>query len=364
MTTNTRPLTRTIKLEFIVLVLAVSALRAPAGDVVFVSLAGENRIAVYDLNDETGELRHRADVSVDGDPGALCTDPTGRYLFASLRKKGHLASFQIDSATRSLRPIHSVSADADPAYLATDHAGKYLLSAYYAAGKVAVHEIAEDGRISETGRWYDTDEKAHAILPDRTNRWILVPHTGPNAIFQFRFDATQGVLTPNNPVKVTTPPQTGPRHIDFHPTANFVYCDNEQGSSVTAFRFDPRRGTLAPFQTESTLPTDFTASNSCAHMEISPSGRHLYAANRGHDSIAAFAVDGDTGKIRRVGIFNTERTPRSFDIDMAGRFLVAAGQDSDNLAVYRINADSGALTRIGTYSVGTRPWWVQIVTLD
>ena len=90
----------------------------------------------------------------------------------------------------------------------------------------------------------------------------------------------------------------------------------------------------------------------------------MYAANRGHDSIAVFTVDADTGQLGRVGIFKTERTPRSFDIDRAGRFLVAAGQNSDKLAVYRINTDSGALSRIGTYNVGTRPWWVQIVAVN
>ncbi len=333
-----------------------------ANDVVFVSVAGERRIAIYDLDAATGAMTARTSITVDGEPGALCTDPTRRFLFASLRREGKLASFKIDNANRTLIPINVIDADADPAYVATDQTGKFLLSAYYVAGKVAVHEIT-DGRISQSGHWYTTDEKAHAILTDRTNRWVLVPHTGPNAIFQFAFDAASGVLTPLAPEKIVTPEQSGPRHIDFHPSADFVFCDNEQGSSVTSFRFDSRRGTLTALQTESTLPEDYGQGNSCAHMELSPSGQHLYAANRGHDSIAAFSVDQNTGRLMRVGIFKTERTPRSFNIDSQGRFLVAAGQNSGKLAVYRIEV-SGALTRIGTHEVGTRPWWVQIVSMN
>ena len=301
-----------------------------SGELLLVSVADEKRIAIFELTDESGELVHRNDVAVDAAPGALCSDPTGSYLFASLRQQGDLASFRIDAVRQTLVPISSVRADADPAYVATDQTGRFLLSAYYVAGKVAVHRLTGDGRIEHGGHWYQTDQKAHAILPDRSNRWILVPHTGPNAIFQFAFDARTGTLTPTSPAKTTTGSNTGPRHVDFHPTGNFVYCDNEQGSSVSAFHFDPAKGTLTRFQTESTLPADFDQRNSCAHMELSPSGRFLYAANRGHDSLAAFAVDHTTGRLSRVGIYPTERTPRSFDINRGGSFSWWQGKTREN----------------------------------
>jgi 6-phosphogluconolactonase len=192
---------------------------------------------------------------------------------------------------------------------------------------------------------------------------VFVPHTGPNAIFQFRFDEQTGTLTANDPPKVTTPENTGPRHLAFHPSLNVVYFDNEQGSSVTAFRLDKSKGTLEPFQTLPTLPEGFSESNSCADLEITPDGRFLYASNRGHDSLAGFAIDPETGKMTSLGQFPTEKTPRSFNIAPDGKFVYAAGQGSGKLAAYRLDGENGKLTRFATYEVGNGPAWVQVVSL-
>ena len=338
------------------IVLACANVAKP--ELLLVSLADEDRIAIYDLDSESGTLSHRGDVQVAGDPGAMCVDPKSQYVFLSLRKKGQIASLRIDRKTPSLVPLGLIEADADPAYLATDKTGRYLLSAYYVAGRVAVHDIFADGQLASAGRWYDTDEKAHAILTDKTNRWALVPHTGPNAVFLFSFDATVGVLKANDPAIVHTGELTGPRHLAFHPSSPFVYADNEQGSSVTAFRFDKERGTIVAFQTLSTLPDGYHESNTCAHMELAPGGKYLYTANRGHDSIAAFKIS-SRGEMQRVGIYPTEKTPRSFNIDSTGRFLVAAGQNSDTLVCYRVDPSSGALSAIRKYPTGKKPWWVQ-----
>ena len=327
---------------------------------VYVSIAGENRISVLSLR-EDGKLEHRADLALPGAPGALAQSPDGRFVFASLRSKGKLASFRLDASTGLLTTVSIIDAAADPAFVATDRTGRFLLTAYYVAGKAAVHPIGKDGSLdARTARWTTTADRAHAILTDPGNRFAFVPHTGPNRIFQFRFDAREGTLSANDPPSLQAGKGHGPRQLHFHPRLPLVYFDNEQGSSVTTYRMHRKGGTLTPVDTLSTLPDGFAGSNSCARLAGTRAGTFLYAANRGHDSIAGFAIDRTSGRLTSVGTFRTERTPRGFAISPDDRFLVAAGQGSNRLAIHRIGAD-GRLQRVGTHPVGKRPWWVMMV---
>ena len=155
---------------------------------VYVSVAGENRIAVYARETGTGELTHQSDTRINGEPGALTVNSTRTLVFASIRSTGHLTSFRRDPTTGDLRLLSEIPAGADPAYVSLDGSGKFLLSAYYVAAKVAVHRILDDGTLlPEPVQELPTAEKAHAIDTDRSNRFAFVPHTGPNAIFQFAF---------------------------------------------------------------------------------------------------------------------------------------------------------------------------------
>ena len=331
---------------------------------VYLSIAAEKRIAVYQLDSETGRLSHKGDCPVvDGEPGALTVDPEKRFLLAAIRSTGKLASFRLDSETGKLTHINTVTVGPDPAHISTDRTGRFLFTAYYVDAKVTVHAIGKDGALSEKPiQSIPTADKAHAIVPDPSNRFAFVPHTGPNAIFQFAFDAKNGKLSANTPAKIMTPKNTGPRHLAFHPSKAIAYVDNEHGSGITSYALDEKRGTLSVLQTLSTLPGDFKGTNACAEIKLHPTGRFAYVSNRGHDSIAAFAIDGD-GKLSVLGQFPTEKTPRSFDIDPSGKYLFAAGESSGKLAGYRVNAKSGELTRFSTYEVGKMPWWVMAVEL-
>ena len=137
-----------------------------------------------------------------------------------------------------------------------------------------------------------------------------------------------------------------------------MYFSDEQGCSVTAYNLDTDKGTLSAFQTVGTLPTGYAGRNSCAQIGIAPDGRFLYAPNRGHNSIACFGVDGDSGRLTAIGHAASEAVPRAFGIDPGGRFLYAAGLETGRLAAYRIDGDTGALTRVATYDVGEAPMWV------
>src|SRR5690606_37914821 len=205
---------------------------------------------------------------------------------------------------------------------------------------------------------------AHSILADPSNRFVFVPHTGPNAIYQFRFDVATGRLIPGDPPRVEPEPSRGPRHAKFHPALPVAYVINESGSTVTAYRFDAQAGTLTPFQELPTLPPDYTANNSTADLHLTPDGRFLYGSNRGHNSIAAYRVDPTTGDLELIDCFETEATPRSFAIDRTGRFLYAAGQGSGRVAAYRIDPDTGELLRFATYDVGPQPTWIELLAVE
>ena len=274
------------RLSLLLMCLAPS-LRAET--VVYVSVADEHRIAAYRMAGD-GKLTHFADTKVPGEPAALTTDPARKFLFASLRAEGKLTSFRIDPKTGRLTAVSAIPAGADPAQITTDRKGKFLFTAYYVSAQVTVHEIGPNGELSEKPvQTVATAEKAHCIVADASNRFVFVPHTGPNAIFQFRFDEKTGRLAPSKIVKIETDKNTGPRHLVFHPTKPIAYVANEQGGSVTAYALEG--GTLQPTQTVSTLPADFRATNACAEIRIHPTGNFLYVANRGHESIAMFVID-------------------------------------------------------------------------
>lgn len=330
---------------------------------VYISVAAENKISICKMEPDTGKLLFQEDVALGGAPGPLAVDPNREFLYAGIRSDREISSFRIDQSTGSLSLIGTVSLDADPCYMSTDRRGNFLLSAYYGAGVAAVHPIGKDGAVgSPPIEWRSTAERAHCIRTDPSNQFVFVPHTaGPNLIFQFKFDENTGALTPNAVPKVIPEEGTGPRHFCFHPSKEILYFSNEQGCSVTAYHFDPSAGTLAPFQTISTLPDDFDGDNSCAQIHITPNGKFLYVSNRGHDSIAGFSIDNSTGRLTSIGQQRTEAIPRAFTIDPTGNFLFAGGQASGRLASYRIDPPTGALSPLDTYTVGKQSMWVLII---
>ncbi len=193
-----------------------------------------------------------------------------------------------------------------------------------------------------------THAYAHAIVPDPTNRFVLVPDLGLDQLFVYRFDEQTGALTPNTPAFAAIAPGSGPRHVRFHPNGRWVYLINEMASTIVAFAWDARQGTLAPMQAISTLPADFHGVSACAELELHPNGKFLYGSNRGHDSLAVFAIDQDTGRLTPVEhTASGGKTPRNFAFDPSGKWIVLTNQDSSNAVVFRVDADTGRLTRTG-----------------
>jgi 6-phosphogluconolactonase len=330
----------------------------------YVALQDDDKIAQYTMDARTGRLAWREDLAIPGGPAPLAVAPGQQCLYIGLRGSCELASARIDGASGRLTLFGGrVKLAADPCYISTDRRGRYLFSAYYGAGVAAVHPIGTDGAVGGPAiEWIKTAANAHCIQPDRSNRYVFVPHiAGPNLIDQFLFDEDTGHLTPNAVPQVIPAPGVGPRHYVYHPTRDIVYFDNEQGGSVTAYHLDTTRGTLTPFQTVSTLPTDFHGENTCAQIHIAPRGRFLYASNRGHDSIACFAVDGVSGALTSVGQQPTVPMPRAWNVDPDDQYLYASSLVSGELASYRINQTSGRLEILETFPVGRKPMWVLLL---
>jgi hypothetical protein len=155
---------------------------------------------------------------------------------------------------------------------------------------------------------------------------------------------------------VVTRRGAGPRHAAFHPTAPYAYVLNELDSTLTTYRFDSEGGGLVPLQVITTLPPAFTGDNTTSEIAVAPSGRFVYASNRGHDSIVIFRADGAAGVLEPVGWEPTQgKTPRFFTLDPPGTLLYAANQDSDTIVPFRVDPRAGTLTPTGPGRVGGQP---------
>jgi len=330
---------------------------------VYVSNSGSEFFSHFLMDEDTGRLEAQANIALDSTPGAAATNADGSRLYVSLRSSKRFGSYAVDRASGALTRINAVDLHDGSPYVYTDKTDRFLLASYYGSGFVSVHGIDADGALSdEPLQKVETEGHAHSVQTDPSNRFAYVPHTNPaNAIYQFRFDAQTGQLTPNDPPKVQPATPEGPRHFAFHPGRDLVYSVNENGCTVSAYHFDAERGTLESFQVIGTLPEGVGGEeHTTAEIKITRDGQHLYASNRGHESIALFDIGGDGTLVAR-GHVATEATPRFMDLDPAGRFLYAAGQKSGKMASYRIEAGSGALEPMAVYEVGDGPLWITFV---
>jgi 6-phosphogluconolactonase len=266
-----------------------------------------------------------------------------------------------------------------PCYITVDKSGKYVLVANYDGGSVAVFPILEDGHLGEASSFvqhsgHGTNPQrqegphAHSIDLSPDNRLAVVDDLGLDETLVYRFDSAKGSLAndASNDAKVAkAAPGAGPRHFAFHPNGKFGYVINEMQSTVTAFRYDATDGALHPLRTISTLPKDFARENSAAEIEVHPSGKFLYASNRGHDSIAVFAIDGNTGALTLIEYVPTKgASPRSFEIAPGGSLLFAANEKSDNIVLFRINEQTGRLTPTGQALEVSQPVCVKFVAIE
>jgi 6-phosphogluconolactonase len=328
---------------------------------------GSKGIYLFELDTATGKLTPRGLAAATKDPSFLAIHPSRRFLYAvgegakfNGKPAGAVSAFAIEPGTGKLRLLNQQSSGgAGPCHLVTDLLGEHVLVANYSGGNVAVLPIRKDGRLGEAtaiqqhkgssvNKARQEAAHAHSINLDKLNRFAFACDLGIDQIRAYRYNFNRGTLTPNDPPAARVAPGSGPRHFAFHPSGRYAYVINELASTVTAFDYDEERGVLKTTQTVSTLPRSFKGENTTAEVQVHPSGKFLYGSNRGHNSIAIFAIDAKTGKLTAVGRQGKDiKIPRNFGIDPSGKFLIVANQDGDSLVVFRIDPASGKLTPTG-----------------
>ncbi|HLI33746.1 MAG TPA: lactonase family protein [Terriglobia bacterium] len=324
-------------------------------------------IYAYRFDEATGKAMPLGLAAESDNPSFLAVDPSERFLYAvnetdnyEGHKTGAVSAFAIDRQSGKLTFLNQVaSRGTAPCYVSLDHTGKYVLVANYGSGSVAVFPVLADGSLGKasafdqhTGHSVNPKRQegphAHSISVSPDNRFALAADLGLDELLVYRFDPASGSLQPNDPPFAKVAPGAGPRHFAFSPNGKFVYVISEMGSTLTAFTYDASRGALHEFQAISTLPRDYHGESTGAEIEVHPSGKFLYASNRGDDSIAVFRVNARSGKLTPIEYVSTRgKTPRNFAIDPTGSYLFAANQDSDTVVLFRINQETGRLTPTG-----------------
>jgi 6-phosphogluconolactonase len=276
------------------------------------------------------------------------------------KKSGALSAFAVDQRTGELKLLNQQpSSGGAPCYVTVDQTGRFILVANYVGGNVAILPILGNGSLGEAtdvkqdlGSSINLERQegphAHCILLDPSNRFAYACDLGTDKIMIFRYDMRRGKLIPNGTPWVKVKPGAGPRHLTFHPGGEYAYVINELHATITVFAHNQAQGNLREVQTVYTLPPDFTVANTSADIHVSPDGQFLYCSNRGHDSIAAFKIDPQNGKLTFIAHESTGgKTPRNFAIDPTGEFLLAANQNSDNIVTFRRDRKTGLLRSTG-----------------
>ncbi len=319
------------------------------------------------FDSDSGALERVSVATGAENPSFLALHPSKRFLYAASevhefegKEQGAVYAYSVNPNSGELTYINSQGAGGPgPCHVKVDATGRFVLAANYHGGSVCMLSIEDDGSLAPASDFIQHEGSsvnprrqdqahAHSINPDAQSRFAYVPDLGQDRIVIYRLDMDNRRLVPNDPAYVEVNPGFGPRHLDFHPNGKWAYLINELGSTITAFGYDQETGGLSEFQVIGTLPTGFSGSNTTADIHVHPSGKFVYGSNRGHDSIAIFSVDQDSGRLTPQGHRSTGgRTPRNFGIDPSARFLIAANQDSDNVVSFRIDGESGLLTSAG-----------------
>lgn len=363
---------------------ALAAPKLPREYLVFIGTSTGRKsqgIYVFRFDPNTGETT-RAELAAEANnPNFLEIHPSRKFLHAvgnipapDGKTQGGVMAYALDPASGRLALLNQVSSQgAGPCHISIDRTGRCAVVANYGGGTVASLPIGKDGRLGEaasviqhTGSSANPQrqEKPHPhsfnISPD--NRWAVAADLGTDEVRVYRLDAARATITPNTPSGARVAPGSGPRHFAFHPSGKYGYVINELANTVTGFSFDARSGVFTEIQTIPTLPAGYTATSYTAEVRIHPNGRFLYGSNRGHDSLAVFAINPASGELSPIQTISTQgKFPRNFNLDPSGLWLLAANQDTDNVVVYRVDPASGMLAPTGNQVEAPTPICVRFV---
>lgn len=291
-------------------------------------------------------------------PSFLALDATGSRLYAVHGDTTSISAFAVGPDGTLSFLNRQDTRGRNPVHLALDPVGRHMVVSNHIGASLAVLPIGADGTLQPVAQLVHTEgpigphrieqqqAKPHANPFSPDGRFVIVPDKGLDRIFSFRFAG--GRLEPAGAAFVAAREGAGPRHIAFHPAAPYAYCINELDSTVTTYRYDSESGGLTPLQILPSLPADYTGNSRASEIEVDPAGRHVYASNRGHDSIAVFRIDPATGLLAWAGACPSGgRTPRFMTLLPGGDFMYVLNEDSDSIVTLRVDRATGTLSPTG-----------------
>jgi 6-phosphogluconolactonase len=335
------------------------------------------------FNSAIGELGAPELAAEKASPSFLAISPSKTHLYA-VGEAGEgdakaVSAYKLELPSGALTKLNAVTAVGQgPCHVNTDRTGKMVGIANYGSGSTVSYKVAADGSLSEPVSFIQHEGSsvnpkrqagphAHSINFSPDNRYAYVCDLGMDQVQIYKVDPESGALLPNEPAFAKTPVGGGPRHLAFHPNGKFVFVNNEMSLTETVFAYDAQTGALTPVETVSTLPAGeaVTSGLSTAETVVHPNGKFVYVSNRGHDTIAVFSVDLETGKLTLIQNASAEgEVPRNFNLDPTGKWMLVAHQKSDTVAVLKVDEATGKLSFTGKKQTVGAPVCVRFVALD
>jgi 6-phosphogluconolactonase len=326
----------------------------------YTSSGGGKGVGLAQYDPQSGALSMGGTLTGVADPSFLALSASGANLYTvDEQAQGSVTAVAV-AADGTLRVMGAQSTGGSgPCHLSVHAGGRHVLSANYDSGSIAVHPLADDGGllprsdlVRHTGSGPDPDRQdgphAHMVRSDPGGGFVLAVDLGTDTVYTYRLDASAGTLASVSQAKVT--PGSGPRHLAFHPSSGYAYLANELGDSVIVCGYDPSTGAVSPGQPQPTVPTGSPSSgrNYPAEALVSADGAFAYVSNRGHDSVARFAVEDDGASLRLLDATATGGVyPRHIAFDPTGTLLFAANQNSGTITAFHVNQSTGALASAG-----------------
>ena len=330
------------------------------------SQRGSQGIYVFQFDRENLDLRLIQTVEGKESPSFLAIHPDKECLYAVYRegitsdsKAGTVKAYKIGPEGRLTSLNEQSSEGQGPCHVSIDPQGAYVYVSNYADGSLAVYPAGSDGALSPASdvivhRGSGPSERRqksahmHSIVPASNGKYVYASDLGMDAIIAYAIDRENGTLSYNEDQYTHTRAGGGPRHFDIHPSGRYAYSVEELTSTVAAYEVDKTNGALRYVERGNMLPDDFTGKNTAADIQVSPDGKFLYASNRGHNSLAVFAIDQKSGKLDFVEHNDTQgKRPRNLLIDQKGSYVFVANRDSDNVVVFERNPNTGSIEYSG-----------------
>ncbi|MDQ0223789.1 lactonase family protein [Metabacillus niabensis] len=310
----------------------------------------------FTLDTEAKQISNVKAVAELNNPTYVNISNDNKVLYAVVKEgdKGGVASYAINNQTGELTELsRQVTEGASPCHVSVDKNNQQVVTANYHRGTVEAYLVNEDGTVNRStsimqheGQGpHERQEKPHThfsgFTPDE--KFVVAVDLGIDKVITYKID--NGALTEAHTLLVKA--GSGPRHITFHPNGKYAYVMTELSNEVIALSYNAETGIFTELQYIAAIPEDFTENSQGSAIHISSDGRFVYAGNRGHNSIAVFRVNEETGELALVEYTSTEGNwPRDFAFDPTESFIVASNEESGNLVLYARDKETGRLSVI------------------